>query len=280
MKKLQTYFLRSFTLGIVLALSSCDEEKQTPDDFFDTDGFKIELAADRALGHGQYVTKKESGSEFSVKVDVVSPTSVKDLKITKTLNLQPDKSFGTNGELIVPVNGSTFSYDFKYKALSSDVDQLVGFSFEASNSSGAKEVSDLNVQVTLSPKDNIPRRKWNLVSILHVNEKNAEVINDCEKDNSILFNADGTMQYLYGKDTGAGNCGFDGFNIYDKWVLSDDLKTLSIIYHGLFNPAVTTDVYKVRSLTTEEMKLELTVDLTALGLGVETFLYVYKAGPK
>lgn len=259
---------------------SCEDEKQTPADYFDNDGFKVELATDKALGHGQYSLKSESGKQVAVQVTVESPTGLSGLKIRKTKNLVVDASYGTGGETTVNANGNSFTYTFTYNTLSADVDQLIGFSFEAVNASGAKEVSDLTMQVTLSPRDNIPQKKWSLTSILHVNEKNKEVINDCEKDNAILFNQDGTLTYLYGTDTATGSCQFDGFNVYDKWALSADEKTFAITYHGLFNPAQVVDTYKVRSLTTDEMKLELTVDLTALGLGIETFLYTYKAGPK
>lgn len=274
------YASRLIVAMLLTIVMGCDEEKQTPADFYDNDGFKIELNADKALGHGQYTLKRESGQKVVVKVNIESPTALSGLKIRKTINLIPDTSFGTNGEMTVTTSGNSFTYDFNYNTLSSDVDQLVGFVFEAVNGSGMKEVSDLNMQVTLSPRDNIPLKKWNLTSILHVNEKNKEVINDCEKDNAILFNKDGSMVYIYGKDTATGSCQFDGFNVYDKWELSEDQKTFKIIYHGLFNPASTVDSYIVRSLTTDELKLELTVDLTALGLGVETFLYIYKSGPK
>ncbi len=273
LKQLLTVFMLFTTLG-------CDEEKQTPADFFDNDGFSIVLSADKALGHGQYVIKSESGNEVNVKVTIESPAAISNLIIRKTKNLAPDPSFGTNGELTVSTAGQLFSYDFVYHTLSTDVDQLIGFSFEAVNGSGAREVSDLNMQVTLSPRDNIPYRKWNLASILHVNEKNAEVINDCEKDNAILFNQDGSLVYLYGEDTATGDCQFDGFNIYDSWEISEDLTEFTITYHGLFNPATTKEVYKVKLLTTDELQLELTVDLTVLGLGIETFLYTYKAGPR
>lgn len=274
------YLSRLIAVLIMLVVMGCDEEKQGPEDFFDNDGFKIELEADKALGHGQYVLKSESGQEIALKVNVESPAALTSFKIKKTKNLSPDPTFGTNGEMTVNASGGTFTYDFTYNTLSSDVDQLVGFSFEAVNASGAKEVSDLNMQVTLSPRDNIPQRKWNLTSILQLTDGNKEVINDCEKDNAILFNQDGTLTYLYGTDTATGSCQFDGFNLYDKWNLSEDQKTFTISYQGLFNPATTIDTYQVRLLTTDELKLELTVDLTVLGLGVETFLYTYKAGPK
>ncbi len=280
MNRIYIYMSRFMTMLLLVTTLGCDEEKQTAADFFDHDGFKIELNADKALGHGQYVIKRESGQEVVVKVNVESPTAISGLKIRKTVNLVPDPTFGTNGEMQVNASGNSFAYDFLYKTLSTDVDQLVGFAFEAVNGSGVKEVSDLNMQVTLSPRDNIPLKRWNLTSILHVNEKNKEVINDCEKDNAILFNKDGSMVYIYGKDTATGSCQFDGLNVYDKWALSEDQKTFNITYHGLFNPATVVDSYIVRGLTTDELKLELTVDLTVLGLGKETFLYIYKAGPK
>ena len=280
MSEFNKYITRLTAVLLLMVSLGCDEQKQGPEDFFDNDGFKIELAADKALGHGQYVLKSESGQKVSVKVNVESTTALTSFKIKKTKNLTPDPTFGTNGEMTVTASGNSFSYDFAYNTLSTDVDQLVGFAFEAVNAAGAKEGSDLNMQVTLSPRDNIPQKKWNLTSILQLTDKNKEVINDCEKDNAILFNQDGTMVYLYGTDTATGSCQFDGFNIYEKWVLSEDQKTFKIFYSGLFDPTPKVDTYTVRSLTTDEIKLELTVDLTVLGLGIETFLYTYKAGPK
>jgi hypothetical protein len=280
MSTIRKYMSQLVAVAFLVVVMGCDEEKQGPEDFFDNDGFKVELVADKALGHGQYVLKSESGQNIEVKVNVESPTALTSFKVRKTKNLVPDPTFGTNGEMTVAASGNSFSYDFDYNTLSTDVDQLVGFSFEAVNASGAKEVSDLTMQITLSPRDNIPQKKWNLTSILQLTDKNKEVINDCEKDNAILFNQDGSMVYIYGSDTGAGSCQFDGFNLYDKWNLSEDEKTFTISYQGLFNPATTVDTYQVRLLSTDELKLELTVDLTVLGLGVETFLYTYKAGPK
>lgn len=268
-------------MAAVILMGACENEYQTPQNYFDNynrDDFSIQLDAGRALGVGQYEIKAETGQKLPVKVTITSSSALTDFKVSKTKNLAVDNSFGNNGTLNIPVSGNTFSYDMVYTAIGSDVDELIGLTFEATNASGQKEIADLTLKITLSPRDNIPRRRWNLVSILHVNQGNAEVINDCEKDNAILFNADGTLEYLYGGDTGAGACGFDGFNIYDSWVLSEDGKTFSINYHGLFDPAPKTDIYRVVSLTTEEIKLELEVDLTVLGLGVEKFLYTYSAG--
>ncbi len=280
MNKFHKYVNQLFAVLLLTVVMGCDEEKQGPQDFFDNDGFKVELAADKAIGHGQYVLKSESGQKVTVKVNVESPSGLTGFVIRKTKNLIPDPTFGTSGEMTISTSGNSFAYDFVYNTISSDVDQLIGFEFEAVNASGNKEVSDLKMQVTLSPRDNIPQKKWSLTSILQLTDKNKEVINDCEKDNAILFNQDGTMVYLYGKDTATGSCQFDGFNLYDKWSLSEDEKTFTISYQGLFNPATTVDSYKVQSLTTEELKLELEVDLTVFGLGVERFLYTYKAGPK
>lgn len=268
-------------IALAFGTGSCEQKYQSPEDYYanyNHDDFHIQLEAGKSLGTGQYQMKGETGQELPVKLKISSSSPITDFRITKTKNRVVDPSFGNNGMMTIPVSGNTFSYDLIYKAVSSDVDELIGLTFEAVNASGQKEVSDLTLKITLSPRDNLPRRSWNLVSILHLNEGNAEVIKDCEKDNGILFNANGTLSYFYGQDTGAGDCIFDGFNVYDRWTLSEDGKTFSIHYHGIFDPTPKTDVYKVVSLTTEEIKLEQEVDLTVLGLGVERFLYTYSAG--
>ena len=110
---------------------------------------------------------------------------------------------------------------------------------------------------------------------------NEEVINDCEKDNYYLFNADGTMSLNYGQDTGAGACNLDGLNVYDRWYISDNEEYFLMEKHNVFTPNVTVrDTFKIETLSIDQLQLEQTVDLTALGLGMEVFLYTFTPSPR
>ena len=147
----------------------------------------------KAPGKGQYRLAALSGSEVSVVADV--PSDVQTLTITKTVNLEVDPSFGNNGTLIVDPASFTDEYEFVYAPPVSDIDQLVGFTFTGTRADGSALVSDLTLVVTLSPRDNIPFRRWNLVSRLWVDADNAEDLKDCEKDNYYLFNSDFSSAY-------------------------------------------------------------------------------------
>src|SRR5690606_17786557 len=148
-------------LASAFVIGSCEQKYQSPDDYlanYNRDDFSIQIEANKSLGLGQYEMKGESGQELPIKLKISSPSALTDLKITKTKNLTIDNSFGNSGSMSIPVSGNTFSYDLTYTAISSDVDELIGLTFEAVNAAGQKEVSDLTLKITLSPRDNLPRR--------------------------------------------------------------------------------------------------------------------------
>lgn len=241
----------------------------------------LPLSADTYIktpGRGQYSLRALTGEQVTVKATL--PEGVTSLNITKTVNLEKDATYGTGGVLSATTSGS--EYTFTYVPTEADLDQLVGFTFRAQKTDGSEIASDLTLVVTLSPRDNLPKRKWAFKSKIWVTQNNAEDIKECEKDNYIYFNADGTVTNDYGANTGAGDCAFDGFNVYDSWELSEDGKTFTMVYHSLFNPAqITTDVYKVNVLTTDRLELEIVYDLSWLGLSTEeTFVYKYSAERK
>lgn len=282
MKIYKVFFKYMLFLGAGLFTMGCEPDEQNPKDVYEeNDGFKISLAADRALGKGQYRQRAEMYRDtLRIDVQIVAPSELAELKITKTINLETDERYGTNGTMVVDASGTSFNYEFVYPPDTSDVDQLVGFTFEAVTLNGDSEISDLTAVVTLNPRDNITRKRWNLTSIKHVNNNNEEVIKECEANNSMLLNADSTMVMDYGPDQGAPGCDFDGFNIYTKWYFTDDHQKFVQEYYGLFDPTPKADTFAVATFTVEALALEQTVDLTELGLGVETFLYLYEAGPK
>ncbi len=285
MKNIRIFQLCGFILFISTLVIGCDtDDSQTPDDFYDQGDFTIVLDAQKTPGQGQYRTVVESSDTINVNVHVEAPENLVGLTITKTVNLEVDESFGDQGAMQVDASGTSFDYNFIYEPSIEDVDELVGFTFEAQTTSGNSHTSDLTASITLSPKDNLVTKRWNWSSIKHVNSPNManeEVINDCEKDNYYLFNADGTMSLNYGQDTGAGACNLDGLNVYDRWYISDNEEYFLMEKHNVFTPNVTVrDTFKIETLSIDQLQLEQTVDLTALGLGMEVFLYTFTPSPR
>ncbi len=266
-------------------LVSCNEDEQGPEDYYDQGDFLVSLGAEKVPGHGQYRSRMESGDTLNLAVLVEAPEDLEKLEITKTVNLQKDPSFGQEGVLQVAASGKEFSYTFIYIPPVEDVDKLVGFSFKATTSGGKETTSDLTANISLSPRDNLPRRRWEWKSILHVNNEddpNAEVIEDCEKDNAYLFNGDGTMSLEYGTDTGAGACAFDGLNVFSGWYITEDEQHFIMEKYNVFTPnTIVADTFRIKTLTVEKLALELTVDLSELGLREEeVFLYTFEAAQR
>ena len=262
-------------------LMSCDEDYETNSD----DPSILLTYSDqqiKAPGYGQYRLKALSGEKIDVTATLDSIAPLKSFTITKTVNLTIDPSFGNNGVLTVDAGAVSNDYIFQYAPLESDIDQLVGFTFAAEGNNGTRMTSDLQLVVTLSPRDNLPRRKWLWKSKIHVDADNVQDIKECEKDNYYLFNSDGTMSLNFGANTGTPGCDFDGFNVYDSWSLSEDGKEFIMIYHSIFSPdSPQTEKYRVKTLTTEKLEVEIDYDLSWLDLSTEeTFLFEFTAIPK
>lgn len=239
------------------------------------------MDAQKSPGKGQYRTVLQSDQTLSVDVHIESKENLGSLMIHKTVNLEPDASFGNGGTIEVAATGSSFDYEFEYEPTVADVDELVGFTFTAVTASGSEETSDLTAVVTLSPMDNLLTKRWVWSSIKHVNEDNAEVINECEKDNSFLFNADGTMSIDYGVNTGTGNCGFDGLTPYANWYITEDGEYFVMEKYNVFTPDIIQEErYRIETLSVDQLQLALEVDLTVFGLGIETFLYTFQPEPR
>jgi hypothetical protein len=265
-------------------LMSCEkDDAQGPEDYFDQGDFVITLDAQKVPGKGQYRTSLESDQTLEVGLNIQSVEEIQSLHVIKTVNLEVDESFANGGRLEIPVTGNSFDYTFLYEPSIEDVDQLVGFTFEAESAGGALSVSDLTANITLSPIDNLVTKRWGLSSIKHVNSENSpneEVINECEEDNSFVFNADGSMSQDFGAITGVGNCSLDGLIIYDKWYISEDDKNFIMEKYNVFTPDIKEiETYRIETLSVDQLQLELTVDLTALGLGLEVFLYTFEPEP-
>jgi len=233
----------------------------------------------KAPGQGQYRLQVESNHQASVTANVGS-ADLRSLTIVKTVNLEKDASFGNGGSMTVDLSTFGSSYVFDYTPPTDEVDQLVGFTFQGEYKDGNVRTSDLKLVVTLSPKDNLPRRKWLLDSKIWVDQGDAENIKDCEKDDYYFFNQDKTMKIEYGSNDGG--CELAPLNVYDHWELSEDEKTFKMYHHPLNNEsAVEVDIYHVNVLTTDRLELQIDFDLSWLGLSTEeTFIYKFKAVAK
>lgn len=285
MKNTRIFQVFGFILFITVLIAGCEtDDSQTPEDFYDQGDFTVVLNAEKIPGQGQYRTVLESNETINVDVHIEALTNLDGLSITKTVNLVVDESFGNQGSIDVDASGTSFDYNFVYEPSIDDVDKLVGFTFKTKTTEGVERTSDLTASITLSPKDNLVTKMWNWSSIKHVNspnQANEEVIADCEKDNAYIFNADDTMSLLYGNDTGVGPCNLDGLNEFESWYITENDEYFIMEKHNVFTPNVTVrDTFKLKSLSVGELKLEQTVDLTALGLGEEIFLYTFTPSPK
>lgn len=267
-------------LTVFIALASCE------DDYQSNAGNEALLLTSgeadiKAPGNGQYRMEALTGTDVSVTANIPS-SEVRTLKITKTKDLEIDESYGTNGVLTVDPSSFDSDYTFLYTTTTEDADKLVAFTFQAERADGTTVTSDLTLVITFSPRDNLSRRKWLFTSKIWVDKDNKQDIKECEKDNHLYFNADHTMGQTFGAQTGSGDCAFDGFNVYDYWELSEDAQTFTMKYYGIFTPDVTTtEVYRLKMLTTTKLQLEIDFDLTWAGEGPEeTFIYEYTAQPK
>lgn len=280
MKPFHRMFKYAAVLTALAIFSGCSEEEDQPDHSID-----ITLSAEglEPSSPGEYRYRVESGNEVIVNASVQSVAALSNLVITKTVNNIIDPTYGTNGTTTVDVSGNEANFDFAYTPSVDDVDQLVGFNFKGTNSNGAMQEIDLQLVVTLSPIDNLPRRRWLLTSVFHVN-RDEEAIKDCEKDNSMLLNEDGSMVFDFGQDTAQGDCAFDGFTVYDKWYITeeDGVQYFNREGYGIFAPeTIVVDTYKIVGLTTEKIEMEQTMDLSDFGESTEeTFIFTYVATPR
>ncbi len=239
---------------------------------------KITLQAEQGTGQGQYLASHEyspGGSPLSISISITPASEIQSFTITKTANLSPDPTYGQNGALTVDLASvSSSQYTFSYSPTLEDVNKLIGFKFTVTNKNGVKSESDLTLTVNLSPAGNLPFKKWQLKSIFFVTE-NEDVTEDCNKDDFLLLETDGKCLYNYG----ALSCNiFEEFDTPQTWELSSDEKTFTLFRLSGFTNEITPQVYEVKELTLTTLKIQLTVDMTALGGGPnDTFLYTYTA---
>jgi hypothetical protein len=260
--------LTLITLALLVFTAGCDKDDVDPSMPV------LKLTPDNVTG--------KAGRTIDATLFITAPNGAKDVVIYKTVNLERDNNYGGTGTVTatpVSTGGNNYEYHFSYELSPDEVEKLVGFNFRFTDSKGLAAEKDLTVNTTTSGQQIIYSRKWQLISKMWVTAPQGPTqdIQECEKDNKFSWNRDSTVNIEYGTNP----CGFDGFNVYDHWELSEDEKTFTQIYHSLFNPAqITTEVYKVRTITKDKLEMEITLDLTIFGLtDKELFVYTYEPAP-
>lgn len=265
--------MRPFSLILAICimgistLTSCEKDKGDPNQPV------LRLTPEKVTG--------KSGRTVEATLFIQAPNGPGKITMYKTVNLQRDNSFGGTGTITAqPQNtgDDTYVYTFTYQLQDDEVDQLVGINFRFEDSKGLAEEKDLTVSTTTSGQQIIYGRRWMLKSRLWTSVSPAvEDMQDCEKDNVFIWRSDST----YTVNFGTAACTFDGFNVFDRWELSEDEKTLTQEYYSLFDPSNrTVETYKVRSLSSERMVLEQLIDLTIFGLtDKEVFVSTYEPAP-
>lgn len=218
----------------------------------------------------------KTGQQFLDTLDIEAPNGIKTLVITKGINLVPDNVFGSVTVTPESLGGNSYRYIFAYTYKPEEVDKLVGINFHFEDAKGNAAEKDLTINTEASAVQNIYSHTWKLTSTFwQTDDPPSEAITDCEKDNTWNYNSDSSITLNYG----ASGCLFDGFNIFDKWYLSEDEKFFTRIYHSVFDPTkITTEVYDVKSITKDKMVMQITLDLSAFGFSDhEVFVYTYQA---
>jgi Lipocalin-like domain len=261
-----SHIVTFIALVATVLFSSCKKE-----DKIDPSQPKITLSLDKFTG--------KSGQELSFTVNITASNGIAALLISKGVNLQTDSSFGTNGTMkIAAATGNSFDYVFKYILSPDEVDKLVGFNFRVEDGKGLAAEKDFTLNTTVSGAQLLFTYRWSLKSKVWQKNPPEENIQDCEKDDSYLFNRDSTMSINYGTK----GCTFDGFNVYTKWTLSPDETALTIIYQSVFDASkVTRDQYHVTTLTKDKLVMDIAYDLSVFGLSDhEVFVFTYEASPR
>ncbi|MFA6334741.1 MAG: hypothetical protein WCX48_04185 [Bacteroidales bacterium] len=220
----------------------------------------------------------KSGQNISSTLNITSPNGVDKIVIYKTVNLVKDKQFGDVNITPTLVNGNDYIYNFNYKLSPDEVEKLVGFNFHVVDKKGEFAEKDLTVNTAMSGWQTIFTRKWKLTSRMWTSVNPAvEDKKDCENDDVYTWKQDGTYNISFGTSA----CTYDGFNVYDTWKLSDDEKTFTMTYHGIFDPSkITSDVYTVKLINSEKFIIWTTMDLSIFGLSdKEVFESTYEAVP-
>jgi hypothetical protein len=216
----------------------------------------------------------KSGQPVEAILNIHAPYGAKSLEISKTVNLVT--ASGVTTVMPESLGDNNYRYVFTYSYLPEEVDKLVGINFHFEDEKGNAAEKDLTINTIASGWQIIYSHTWKVTSILWTTRNPVEEsLKDCEKDNLTHYNRDSTILVNYGAQA----CTFDGFNVYDKWTLSEDEEIFTQIYHSVFDPTkITVEKYTVKSLTKDKLVMEIALDLSAFGLSThEVFVYTYES---
>ncbi len=255
-----TIYLGMVAFSLLLVLPSCKK------DSVDTSLPAMKLTPDNVMG--------KTAQQVDVTLTIYAPNGIKSLEISKTINLVSSGGITTGTPIIAGDNTYTFVYTYTYQP--DEVNKLVGINFRLTDNKENAVEKDLTVNTEASGAQKIYTHPWKLTSKLwETRNPVEESLQDCEKDDIYTFRSDSSMSINYG---GSG-CLFDGFNIFDKWSLSEDETVFTWVYHSVFDPTkITVENFKVKSLTKDKLVMEVAVDLSAFGLSKnELFLYTFES---
>ena len=254
-----TIYFSAVAIALLLALPSC--KKDGVDKSLPT----MKLTPDNVMG--------KTAQHVDVTLIIYAPNGIKSLEISKTINLVSSGGVTTGTPVSTGENIFTFVYAYTYQP--DEVNKLVGINFRLTDNKGNAVEKDLTVNTEASGAQKIYTHPWKLTSKLwETHNPVEENLQDCEKDDAYTFRSDSTMSINYGTS----GCLFDGFNIFDKWTLSEDETVFTWVYHSVFDPTkITVETFTVKSLTKDKLVMEVAVDLSAFGLSKnELFLYTFE----
>jgi hypothetical protein len=216
----------------------------------------------------------KSGHDTTATLTIHAPYGAKTLEISKTINLV--SALGVTTVTPVSIGENDYEYVFNYTYQPDEVDKLVGINFHFVDEKGNVAEKDLTINTIASAEQIIYSHTWKLTSKLwKTRNPPQESMQDCEKDNLTNWKRDSSISVNYG----AIGCTFDGFNIFDKWWLSEDETEFTQVYHSVFDVTkITVEKYTVISLTKDKLVMQIELDLSAFGLSKhELFVYTYES---
>lgn len=253
-------------IGIMTTSSSCTKEYAAP---------VVTLSSDSFTG--------KIGEVASTTVDATIEAEYKELKITKYIGTDVDASYGTDGTMTVT---ASLPYTLDYTLAEEGAETPIRFQFQVYDKEDQVGEANFVVTTELTYDYVLTAFNWRWdtkVGKVFEADPVTDLIEDCEKDNVFIFNADGSMSIDYGALTGegGGTCDFDGLNPYVFWELNADNTVLTLTKDNAFDPGnYTYEVYNIVSFSLTDFEATSTVDLTAFG-GVEyDWTFTFKAEPK
>ncbi len=220
------------------------------------------------------------GETASTTATVVAPGGLRSLKITKYKGTDVDVTFGTAGTETFTDLTHTHTYVLTAEGLTTPI----RFKFEAEDNKGQKSSNDFIITTQPSVAYLLTTYNWLWKSKLGkcaASDPETEQIQDCEKDNYYVFNANGTFKLEYGANTGGTGCDFDGFRTGDTWTLNAAETELTLKSPSVFDPNdVLVEVYKISLANNTMIKSKQTIDLSAFGCIVYDWGFEWSAKPK